>query len=68
METLEFTLSRVIFLAKNYGGSQPSFRISKCKNHVEITDSSSGFLKILMSEDKVMAHLHGGVIHVEYFK
>jgi hypothetical protein len=68
METLEFTLSQVIFLARNFSGSQPSFRISSCRKHLEITDSCSGFLKVLLSDDKVMAHFHGGVIQVQYFK
>jgi hypothetical protein len=67
METLEFTLAQLISLARNFNGSQPSFRISFCRKHVEITDACSGFLKVLMSDDKVFASFHNGVIQVQYF-
>jgi hypothetical protein len=67
METLEFTLDRLFFLAKNFYGSQPTFKISNCRKHVEITDACSGFLKILMSEERVWASFHNGVIQVQYF-
>lgn len=68
METLEFTSNRLLFLAMHFSGSQPTFRISYCKKHMEITDACSAFLKILMSDDRVLASFHNGVISVEYFK
>ena len=68
MEDLEFTSNRLLLLARHFSGSQPTFRISYCKRYMEVTDSCSAFLKILMSDDRVLASLHNGVIHVEYFK
>lgn len=68
METLEFTSNRLLFLAMNFTGSQPTFRISYCKKCMEVTDACSGFLKVLMSDDRVLASFHNGVIQVEYFK
>jgi hypothetical protein len=68
METLEFTSNRLLFLARNFSGSQPTFRISYCKKHMEVIDACSAFLKILISDDRVLASLHNGIIHVEYFR
>lgn len=68
METIEFTSNRLLFLARHFSGSQPTFRISYCKRYMEVTDACSGFLKILMSDDRVLASFHNGVISVEYFK
>jgi len=68
METLEFTSNRLLFLARIYTGSQPTFRISYCKRYMEIIDACSGFLKILLADERVLASFHNGVIRVEYFK
>ena len=68
MESLEFTSNRLLFLARHFSGSQPTFRISYCKKYMEVTDACSGFLKILMSDENVLASFHNGVISVEYFK
>jgi len=35
---------------------------------MEIIDACSGFLKILLADERVLASFHNGVIRVEYFK
>lgn len=66
MKNLNVTLEIVTSLALNFSGSQPAFRISNNKDCIELTDSCSGFIKLLV-ENKAMLHLHNGVISVNFF-
>ena len=67
MESLEFTLATIVEMARQFTGSQPTFKINFEKQQVEITDACSGFLKVLYTTPKVMAHFHNGIISVQFF-
>jgi hypothetical protein len=68
MESIETTLSFLIEKAMCFTGSQPTFRLSKDKDAVEIVDACSGYLKIIFENKKAMAHLSKGVLSVQLFK
>jgi hypothetical protein len=66
MKNLNQTLEIVTTLAINFSGSQPAFKISNNRDCVELIDSCSSFIKLLV-ENKAMLHLHNGVISVNFF-
>lgn len=68
MLDLDSTIKKFIDLLKTFTGNQPSFKIDFEKKGILITDSCSGLLKLLYSDDRACAHLTKKGIFLQYFK
>jgi hypothetical protein len=67
MENLETTIAIFLNELKKNNGAIPTFKIDYNKGCIILTDASSGFLKQIYSNDRVMAHLLKDGIHINYF-
>jgi hypothetical protein len=71
MRDMKETVERFLRTLETYnsiaGGYEPTFRIVWKKGRIEITDATSGFIKMLTKDDRVIMQMGEGVLTVGYF-
>lgn len=67
MLTIDEKIKKFLDLLKNYKGCPPTFEFDYQKEEISLIDCSSGFIKILLSNNGC-THLQNGKLSVSFFK
>ena len=68
MQNFNLTIEHFLSLVKCFDGSTPTFRINYKKEQIEILYAPSGFLRMVFTNDRVLASLDiNGFISFQMF-
>ena len=68
MRKFELGVETFLNVLRKYTGATPVISIDFIAEKIIVVDAPSGFIKLLFSDDRVIAHLTREGLVVEYFK
>lgn len=67
MRNFDKSIEEFLLTLQKFKGANPVFSLDYNKKVIILKDAPSGFLKLLLSSDKVCAHLSSKGVEVSYF-